>query len=151
MATTDLLVTTDSTNGFGVYDLTDPEAPVEVDSVSYDNNQVRSQAHNDDFSRFVLVGRNAVRTVAFDGSALTLEDEEIGMGAFSLQNRDVAVTGDDSEFAVVSYFLGGNGGDVIPGGVTLYGIDTTTGALTELDQVGYDTGPGRVALSVTAQ
>ncbi len=101
VATTDLLVTTDDTDGFAIYDLTDPIAPVEVDSVAYDANQVRSQAHNADFSRFVLVGRRAVRTVSFDGTTLALEDEALGMGAFALQNRDVAVTGDDGELAVV--------------------------------------------------
>ena len=61
------------------------------------------------------------------------------------------MTGDDGELAVVSYFRGGNGNPTQAGGVVLYGIDIANGELTELDTASYASGPGRVALSVTAE
>ena len=68
-----------------------------------------------------------------------------------VQNRDVAVTGDDGELAVVVYFSGGNMNPIAAGGAVLYGIDMVSGALTELDAASYASGPGRVALSVIAE
>ncbi len=68
-----------------------------------------------------------------------------------VQNRDVAVTGDDGELALVVYFSGGNGNPVAAGGAVLYGIDIASGDLTELDTASYASGPGRVALSVIAE
>ena len=124
----------------------------EVDTIGFlTDYPVRAQAHNADYSRFVLAGKDEVRTVSFDGTSLALEDEVIGMPMDPIQNRDVAVTGDAGEFAVVVYFLGGDGDPVLPGGVTLYGINDADGVLTELDTEGYPSGPGRLALSVIAE
>ncbi len=89
--------------------------------------------------------------MSFDGTTLALEDELITTGMSPIQNRDVAVTGDDGELAVVAYFRGGNGNPTAAGGVVLYGIDIANGDLTELDTASYASGPGRVALSVTAE
>ncbi|RZV49317.1 MAG: hypothetical protein EX268_19125 [Deltaproteobacteria bacterium] len=152
LGTTDLLVTSISYQDFAIYDLTDPESPLEIDAIGFFSDApVRAQAHNDDCSRFVLAGKDEVRTVSFDGVALTLEDELITTGGSPIQNRDVAVTGDDGELAVVAYFRGGNGNPTQAGGVVLYGIDIASGALTQLDTASYASGPGRVALSVTAE
>ena len=152
VATTDLLVTTIGNLELVIYDLTDPELPVEVDTIGFLSDfPVRAQAHNDDYSRFVLVGKDEVRTVSFDGTTLALEDELIATGMNPVQNRDVAVTGDDGELALVVYFRGGNGNPVAAGGAVLYGIDIANGDLTELDTASYASGPGRVALSVIAE
>jgi len=151
VAAVDLLVSTDGTRAFAVYDLTVRTAPVELDRIDYASNEVRAQAHNGDFSRFVLVGRDAVRTVSFDGTSLALEDEDLALGVDPIQNRDVCVTGDDDELAVVAYFGGGDGDPILPGGATLYSIDAVTGELTELDQAAFPEGPSRVAMSVQAQ
>ena len=117
VATTDLLVTTIDTLELVLYDLTDPVSPVEVDTIGFLSDfPVRAQAHNVDYSRFVLVGKDEVRTVSFDGSTLALEDELIATGMNPVQNREVAVTGDDGELAVVVYFSGGNGNPIAAGG-----------------------------------
>ncbi len=152
VATTDLLVTTSNTDGLAIYDLTDPVSPVEIDTIDFMSDYpVRAQAHNADYSRFVVVGKDEVRTVSFDGTTLTLEDEVIAVVVDPIQNRDVAVTGDDGELAVVVYFGGGDGDPVEAGGAVLYGINAADGALTELDTASYASGPGRVALSVIAE
>ena len=153
VASTDLLVTAIDNLELAIYDLTNPESPVEVDTIEFLNNDapVRAQAHNDDYSRFVLVGKDEVRTVSFDGTTLALEDELIATGKSPVQNREVAVTGDDSELAVVVYFRGGNMNPIALGGAVLYRIDIVSGALTELDTESYASGPGRVALSVIAE
>jgi hypothetical protein len=152
VATTDILVSTIGYLTLGIYDLTNPESPVELDSIGFVGDvPIRAQAHNDDYSRFIVVGQGEVRTVSFDGTALALEDELIATGMNRVKNRDVAVTGNDGELAVVAYFRGGDGGPVAAGGAVLYGIDITTGDLTELDTASYASGPGRAALSVTAE
>ena len=153
VASTDLLVTSIINLELAVYDLTNPESPLVVDTIEFLNNNatVRAQAHNDDYSRFVLAGRDEVRTVSFDGTTLALEDEVIATGMTPVQNRDVAVTGDDGELAVVVYFSGGNRNPIAAGGAVLYGIDIANGELTELDTASYASGPGRVALSVIAE
>ena len=152
VATTDLLVTTSNVDGLAIYDLTDPEAPVEVDTISFGSEYpVRAQAHNATYSRFVLVGKDEVRTVSFEGTTLALEDEIIEVVVDPIQNRDVAVTGDDGELAVVVYFGGGDSNPIDPGGAVLYGIDIANGDLTELDTASYASGPGRVAMSVIAE
>lgn len=151
VATTDLLITTLDNDTLGAFDLTDPMSPSEVDTTTYNSNEVRFQAHTGDLSRFVVIGRNAVRTVAFDGAEFTDEDEIIAMGMDPVQNRGVAISGENEEYAVVAFFGGGEGDDVIAGGATLYSINTDTGELTSVDEESYAEGASRVVLNVIAE
>jgi hypothetical protein len=146
----DLLATTLDTSALGVFDLTDKTAPVEIDSLSFGSGEVRDQAHNEVLTRFVVVGKDAVRTISFDGGSLEAEHGQLAVGASPQQNRAVALLGEDDELAVVVFFRAGQGDPITNGGVTLYGIDGPTGQLTKLDEVDFD-GPGRVAISVIAR
>jgi len=146
----DLLVTTLDTSALGVFDLTDQTAPVEIDSLSLGSGEVRDQAHNEALTRFVVVGKNSVRTISFDGAQLATENGQVTVGGQPQQNRAVTLTGENDELAVVAFFRSGEGDPIASGGVTLYGIGDSTGKLTELDAADFD-GPGRVAVSVLAQ
>lgn len=147
----DVLVTTLDESGFGVFDLADPSAPVEIDSISVGAYQVRHQAHDEMLSRFVIVGRNAVRALSFDGATLAIEDEAILSSDPPQQNRGVTITGENDELAVVTFFRAGGGvASIEAGGVDLYEIDPSTGGLSLLDSAELD-GPGRVALTVVAR
>jgi hypothetical protein len=134
----------------GIFDLTDPAAPVEIDSLELGSGQVRDQAHNEALTRFVVVGKDSVRTISFDGASLATEHGALAVSPQPQQNRAVALTGENDELAVVAFFRAGEGDPVANGGVTLYGIEDSTGELTELDAADFD-GPGRVAVSVIAQ
>lgn len=148
---TDVLVTTIDESGLGVFDLTDPSAPAEIDSIDVGAYQVRHQAHDDALSRFVVVGRDAVRTLSFAGSSLLIEDEALSMTDPRQQNRGVSVAGENDEFAVVAFFRAGGGfASIAAGGVDLYGIDPSTGMLSLLDSVELD-GPGRVAMTIVTR
>jgi hypothetical protein len=136
-------------SGLGVFDLSDPVAPSEIDTLTFGANQVREQTHNADLTRFVVAGKDSVRTVSFDGAALAIEDELIAANMPPQQNRGVTMAGASDEQAVIAFFRGGNGDDILNGGVALYAIDSSTGALSELDFEELD-GPGRVALRVLA-
>jgi hypothetical protein len=143
-----VLVTTIDDSGLGVFDLSDSSAPAEIDSISVGAYQVRYQAHDDALSRFVIVGRDAVRTVSFDGSNLVIEDEALSTNDPHQQNRGVAIAGENDELAVVTFFRSGGGfASIAAGGVDLYGIDPSTGMLSLRDSAELD-GPGRVALTV---
>ena len=146
-----VLVTTLDESGFGVFDLSDPSAPVEIDSISVGAYQVRHQAHDEALSRFVIVGRNGVRTLSFDGSNLAIEDEAILSSDPPQQNRGVTIAGENDELAVVTFFRAGGGfASVQPGGVDLYEVDPSTGGLSLLESAELD-GPGRVALTVVTR
>lgn len=98
----------------------------------------------------MIVSRNSIWTLSFDGSNLAVEDVTILTRDPPQQNRGVAIAGDNDEFAVVTFFRGGGGDPLAAGGVNLYEIDPLTGGLSVLDSAELD-GPGRVGLAVVTR
>lgn len=146
------LVTTIGTSGVGVFDLTDPEAPAEISSLSYSSHEVRHVAADPSLSRFVIVGRNAVRLLSFDGEALSFVDEHTTEGIYARQNRGVSLFGEADEFAIVAFFRGGDGSSIQAGGAVLYELDSEDeeGPLVQ-KHILEMSGPARVALKVIAE
>ncbi len=81
-------------------------------------------------TRIIAVGKDAVRTIGFDGATLSVEDEEAlsTEDSPSIQNRSVALAAGDSRAIVGGVKLGPNGRR--SGGVTVYGVGTS-GELSE--------------------
>ena len=138
------LISTSSTSTVVVYDLTDPVLPVALASLNLGRNQARDLAFTDGLGRIVTVGRNNVRTLAFDGAAIAAEGTYTVSEAFNVEYRGVGLT-NDAGFALASWFSNDAAAPVI-GGVELFEI-AADGALTLVDSVDF-TGPARVVVSL---
>lgn len=130
-----VLTTTIGSNGLGIYDLSTPTAPAQIalNSTLGSGNAV-SQAASSDLSRFVTVGHNTVTSVSFDGaSTLTQDDQYVISEAINTVNRDVAVT-ENGDYAIVAWFRPYDdvGNALLDGGISVYAIDSSTGALTQV-------------------
>lgn len=135
----DVLVTTLSTSGIGVYSLADPAAPSEIDTLSIGSNRARAFAVNAALTGAIVVGRDTVSTVGFDGTTLLAGDTvDLSGGAEYVENRSVAVLADEAH-ALVSWFQvsEANASGWI-GGVSVYTVDDagalTPGATVALDR-----------------
>lgn len=146
---TEYLVSCIGNNELSVFDLTNPQTPSGL--VDYTpSGRAIFQHHSADGALFAVIGRSEIGTVAFDGSALTglstadvtLEAEPCTDCDYNGYLRSVQVTGDGS-MALTSAFF--NAWDMetvaaIPfqGLLTSYGIDPSTGALTEISSLELD-------------
>jgi len=151
----DHLVTTVVNTDLAVYTVdADPLVPVEVDTLELSDKDALFQAHSTDLSRIALAGATSLRSVSFDGSALT-EDDLVDLGdgpafcppsdcLFRHQARYVDLTADGSQ-AVLSQFVffsarsGANDDDAATpdywGRLAAYSVDPTSGELTESSEL----------------
>lgn len=138
------LISTGGTSDVAIYDLTDPLLPVALASLNLGSNQARELAFTDGLERIVTVGRNNVRTLAFDGAAIAAEGTHTVAEAYDIEYRGVGLT-NDAKYALASWFSNDPAAPLI-GGVELFEI-ATDGALTLVDSVDF-AGPARVVFSL---
>lgn len=126
------LITTLYGESVAVYELTAPDAPVEVVSQYVDSDSAREVVFDASLERFYTVGRNRVVSLAFDGAGYTtLDAYERRLG--TRQYRDVALAG--AEDRLLAAWWDDSGGS----GVELFAV-AEDGALTLLDGREFDDG-----------
>lgn len=126
------LITTQYTESIGIYDLTDPEVPVEVDLLVIAANEVRDLGFVPSLERIIAVGRDVVHSVSFDGATLSLDDTYTAAKGFTTQYRGGALAVDGT-YALAGWFASG----AIPGGLDLFAV-AADGSLALLDSDEYD-------------
>lgn len=118
------LITTTWTDDVAVYDLTDPEAPLQIDSFAVGVEQVRELAFTADLNRIVGVGRDTIAVLSFDGALLSEVDRYTSPA--TTEYRDVGLSADGA-WVLASWF-----GGATEGGVDLFSL-AEDGTITFVD------------------
>ncbi len=138
------LISTTGTSGVAIYDLRNPELPVELASLSIGTDGARDLDFTDGLGRIVIAASNEVHTLAFDGAALTLASTYTRPETYTVDYRGVGITSDGA-YALAAWFSGSSTAPA-PGGVQLFEI-AADGGLRLVDSTDF-TGRARVVYSL---
>lgn len=136
------LVTTLYTSEFGVFDISDPENPVEVARVTVGTDLAREIAHDAALERFFAVGRDSVRSFEFDGGSFTELDVFEPDAPQVIEYRGVSLN-EDGDRLFVTWFDA-----YTAAGVQVFAVDPD-GSLTILDEMEFEHGFGHLVIPVT--
>ncbi|WP_162925662.1 hypothetical protein [Isoalcanivorax indicus] len=123
----DLLLTTEENRHVRIFHLDEPLAPVLVDGYDAGQRGARDVAINNARNRLVVVGRNRVTTLSFDGNDITELDvfDMQDPDGRDIEYRSVVLTRQGEQLqAAVSWFVNDDSNDSgFSGGVSLFDVD----------------------------
>lgn len=117
-----LLVTTLNNNFLAVYQLTTATTFEKIDLLNLDLNGAFYQDCTNDLSRFIVVGKEIITSVAFDGTTFSIQDQLIDEDITKeIMNRSVMLSEDGNSAMLASFYT--NEDKVRVGQVSTYLID----------------------------
>lgn len=117
-----LLVTTLNNNFLAIYQLTTATTFEKIDLLSLDLNGAFYQDCTSDLSRFIVVGKEIITSVAFDGTTFSIQDQLLDEDRTKeIMNRSVMLSEDGNSTMLASFYT--NEDKVRVGRVSTYLID----------------------------